>query len=75
LWFNLDCEFARQNYRKLKRKKKLYPWQITSKEVNNAEKHYLKTLDNNLKKTHRKEMSRGMKALRNNYPKEYWKIY
>ena len=49
-WFNLDCKFARQNYRKLKRKKKIYPWQITSEEVNNAEKHY-KTLDSNLKKT------------------------
>ena len=24
-WFNLDCKFARQNYLKLKRKKKLYP--------------------------------------------------
>jgi hypothetical protein len=47
-WFNLDCKFARQNYRKLKRKKKLYPWQITSEEVNNAEKHYKKTLDSNL---------------------------
>jgi hypothetical protein len=34
-------------------------------------KSYLKTLDNNLKKNHRKEMSRGMKALRKNYPKEY----
>ena len=31
-------------------KEKIIPWQITSKEVNNAEKHYLKTLDNNLKK-------------------------
>ena len=60
-WFNLDCKFARQNYRKLKRKKKLYPWQITSEEVNNAEKHYNKTLDSNLKK-HRKEMSRRMKT-------------
>jgi hypothetical protein len=41
-WFNLDCKFTRQNYRKLKRKKKLYPWQITSEKVNNAEKHYKK---------------------------------
>ena len=37
-WFNLYCKFARQNYRKLKRKKKLYPWQITSEEVNNPAK-------------------------------------
>jgi hypothetical protein len=33
-----------------------------------------KTLDSNLKKKHRKEMSRRMKTLRKNDPKEYWKI-
>jgi hypothetical protein len=55
------CKFARQNYRKLKRKKKLYPWQITSEEVNNAEKHYKFFLDSNLKK-HRKDMSRHRSA-------------
>ena len=53
---------------KIKTKKKLYPWQITSEEVNNAEKHYKKTLDSNLKK-HRKEMSRRMKTLRKNIGK------
>ena len=37
-WFNLDCKFARQNYRILKRKKKIYHWQITSEKVNNAKK-------------------------------------
>jgi hypothetical protein len=50
-WFNLDCKFAQQNYRKLKRKKKLYPWQITSEEVNNAEKHYKKTFRQQSEKT------------------------
>jgi hypothetical protein len=50
-WFNLDCEFARQNYRKLKRKKKLYPWQITPKEVNNAVKHYKKNFRQQSEKT------------------------
>ena len=50
-WFNLDCKFARQNYRKLKRKKKLYPWQITSEEVNNAEKHYKKNFRQQSEKT------------------------
>ena len=50
-WFNLDCKFTRQNYRKLKRKKKLYPWQITSEEVNNAEKHYKKNIRQQSEKT------------------------
>jgi hypothetical protein len=50
-----------------------FPLKFTSEEVNNAEKHYRKTLDSNLKK-HRKEMSRRMKTLRKNDPKEYWKI-
>ena len=48
---HLDCKFARQNYRKLKRKKKLYPWQITSEEVNNAEKHYEKNFRQQSEKT------------------------
>ena len=55
---------------KIKTKEKIIPWQITSEKVNNAEKHYKKTLDSNLK-NHRKEMSRRMKTLRKNDPKEY----
>ena len=50
-WFNLVCKFARQNYQKIKRKKILYPWQITSEEVNNAEKHYRKNFKQQSEKT------------------------
>ena len=64
-------QFRLQICRKLKRKKNLYP--ITSEEVNNTEKHYKKTLDSNLKK-YRKEMSRCMKTLRKNYPKNIGKF-
>ena len=39
-WFNLDCRFARQNYRKLKRRRKLHPSPELSAEIDKAEKHY-----------------------------------
>ena len=74
-WLKLDCKFARQNYGKLKRKKKLYP-----EEINNAEKHYKKTLDSNLKKT-----PEGNVKAYDNFTKrwserilktfKYWKVY
>ena len=72
-WFTNDCKFARQNYRKLKRKLKKRPSTLLKNQVKESEKKYKKTLDKALK-TYKKNMMQKMKKLRSNNTKEYWQI-
>ncbi|CAG2255590.1 MPC2 [Mytilus edulis] len=44
-WFNEECRFERQNYRKLKRKLKFRKTDTLKREVSEAEKRYKNTLD------------------------------
>ena len=55
-WFNIDCNFARQNYRKLKRRYKKYPSQFSREQYKKSEKEYKKLLDKTIK-NYRKNMA------------------
>ncbi|XP_063436930.1 uncharacterized protein LOC134718363 [Mytilus trossulus] len=72
-WFNLECKFERQNYRKFKRKLKARPSPLLSYKVKESEKRYKKVMDKAIKK-HKKDMARKLKNLRSQNTKEYWKI-
>ncbi len=48
-WFNQDCRFARQNYRKLKRNINKKSNKKQRDEFNICEKNYKKLLDNKIK--------------------------
>ncbi|CAG2241030.1 unnamed protein product [Mytilus edulis] len=72
-WFNEECRFERQNYRKLKRKLKFRKTDTLKREVSEAEKRYKNTLDANSKK-YRKQMRSKLKYMKTSDPKEYWNL-
>ena len=72
-WFNIDCKFARQNYRKLKRRVNNSSPAFMHRELRLAEKEYKKVLDKSLK-IYRRNLSKKLKNLRSNNTKEYWQI-
>ena len=67
-WFNIDCKLARQNYRKMKRKKG--ESQFSYNLAKNSEKEYKKVF-NKAMKNYRKKMTKEMKTLRSQNTKEY----
>jgi len=50
-WFGADCKFAREHYRKLKRRSKTNNTEETRKLMRKAEKDYKKQMDVSIKKT------------------------
>ena len=72
-WFDLDCKFERQYYRKMKRKHKFRNSDNSRKELKEAEKKYKKQMDTSIRK-YRQKMKKELKTLRSKNPKEYWKI-
>jgi hypothetical protein len=72
-WFGADCKFARQHYRKLKRRSKTNNTEETRELMKKAEKYYKKQMYVSIKK-HRKEMTKKIKNLRSNNSKEFWKL-
>jgi hypothetical protein len=72
-WFNVECKLARQNYRKLRRKYKKHRTEKNKEELNNSEKYYKRTLDKN-QKLYRNKITKQLRNLRTNNPKEYLKI-
>ncbi|XP_063436376.1 uncharacterized protein LOC134717812 [Mytilus trossulus] len=72
-WFNYDCKFARQNFRKLKRRLKFSPSLLLYNEVKDSERKYKKVMDKAIK-THRRDMAKRLKNLRSQNSKEYWNI-
>jgi hypothetical protein len=70
-WFDIDCKRARQNYRKMKRKKgeSQYSYNLAK----DSEKEY-KTVLNKAMKNYRKKMTKEMKNLRSQNTQEYWQI-
>jgi hypothetical protein len=72
-WFNVECKLARQNYRKLRRKYKKNRTEKNKEELNNSEKYYKRTLDKN-QKLYRNKITKQLRNLHTNNPKEYWKI-
>ncbi|VDI28266.1 Hypothetical predicted protein [Mytilus galloprovincialis] len=72
-WFDVECKFARQNYRKLKRRFKSKNSCQNHLDMLNAEKVYKKVLDNKNRKF-RNDLSNKIQNLRGNNPKEFWKI-
>lgn len=72
-WFNHECKFERQNYRKLKRKYKKIKTERLKREVTEAETRYKKTLDKH-SKSYRREMRKKFKNLKSTDPKEYWNL-
>ena len=67
-WFDIDCKRARQNYRKMKRKKgeSQYSYNLAK----DSEKE-CKTVLNKAMKNYRKKMTKEMKTLRSQNTKEY----
>jgi vacuolar-type H+-ATPase subunit H len=72
-WFDLDCKFERQYYRKMKRKHKFRNSDNSRKELKEAEKNHKKQMDTSIRK-YRQKMKTELKTLRSKNPKEYWKI-
>jgi hypothetical protein len=72
-WFSVECKLARQNYRKLRRKYKKNRTEKNKEELNNSEEYYKTTLDKN-QKLYRNKITKQLRNLRTNNPKEYWKI-
>ena len=72
-WFDHECKFARQHYRKLKRKFKYRPTNVQKREILDAEKRYKKLLDISSKK-YRKDMRNKFKNLKTSNTKEYWRL-
>jgi hypothetical protein len=72
-WFDLECRFARQNYRKLKKCFKCLTSPQNRLAMIHAEKHYKHTLDRKYK-NYRKKFSEGIQNLSRNNPKEFWKL-
>jgi hypothetical protein len=70
-WFDIESKRARQNYRKMKRKKgeSQYSYNLAK----NSEKEYKKVL-NKAMKNYRKKMTKKMKNLRYQNTEEYWRI-
>ena len=57
-WFDLDCTFERQYYRKMKRKHKLRNSNNSRKELKEAEKKYRKQMDISMRKYRQKMKKR-----------------
>ncbi|CAG2216686.1 unnamed protein product [Mytilus edulis] len=72
-WFDEECKFARQNYRKLKRRFKSKNHSKNHSDMLNAEKAYKNILDSKFR-NFRKDLSDKIQNLRGKNPKEYWKI-
>jgi hypothetical protein len=72
-WFNYECIFARQNYRKLKRKLKIKRTEALKQDVAEAEKRYKKTLDKHCK-IYRADMRKKIQKLKTSDSKKYWKL-
>ncbi|XP_071138846.1 uncharacterized protein [Mytilus edulis] len=72
-WFDVECKFARQNYRKLKRRFKSKNSCQNHLDMLNAEKVYKKVLDNKNRKF-RNDLLNKIQNLRGNNPKKFWKI-
>ena len=72
-WFDLDCTFERQYYRKMKRKHTFRNSNNSRKELKEAEKKYRKQMDISMRK-YRQKMKKKLKTLRSKNAKEYWKI-
>jgi uncharacterized protein YcbK (DUF882 family) len=72
-WFYVECKLARQNYRKLRTKYKKNQTEKNKEELNNSEKYYKRTLDKN-QKLYRNKITKQLRNLHTNNPKEYWKI-
>jgi hypothetical protein len=49
-WFDLDCKFERQHYRKMKRKHKFRNSDNSRKELKEVEKKYKKQMDTSIRK-------------------------
>ncbi|CAG2237322.1 unnamed protein product [Mytilus edulis] len=72
-WFDEECKFARQNYRKLKRRFKSKNHSKNHSDMLNAEKAYKHILDSKFR-NFRKDLSDKIQNLRGKNPNEYWKI-
>ena len=57
-WFDLDCKFERQYYRKMKRKHKFRNSDNSRKELKEAEKKYKKQMDTSIRKYRQKNEER-----------------
>ena len=66
-------QISTTNYRKLRRKYKKNRTEKNKEELNNIEKYYKRTLDKN-QKLYRNKITKQLRNLRTNNPKEYWKI-
>ena len=72
-WFNIDCKFARQNYRKLKRKCKSNKSGENLNAMKASEKYYKKKLNQAIK-IHHKKMSKEIDSLKSQNSKTYWQL-
>jgi len=72
-WFDKDCKFARQNYRKLKTIFHKYRTKINKQMLAESEKKYKRTLDKTQRK-YRQNLCRRLKNMRTKDPKDFWKI-
>jgi hypothetical protein len=57
-WFDLECKFERQYYRKMKRKHKFRNSDNSRKELKEAEKKYKKQMDTSIRK-YRQKIKKG----------------
>ncbi|CAC5383795.1 unnamed protein product [Mytilus coruscus] len=72
-WFNRECKFARQNYRKFRRKFKINRTTVSRSNLAGSENIYKKTLDKN-HRLYRQNLSKKLKELRTKNSREYWKV-
>lgn len=63
-WFDIDCKFARQNYRKMKRRRKQRNSDSSKRELKDAEKKYKKQMHISIRK-YRRNMKTKLKKPEN----------
>ena len=72
-WFNDDCHFERQNFRKRKRKFKTCRTDQNFQDLKQAEKRYKKVMDQAIL-DHKRNLSKKIKNLKSNNSQEFWKL-
>lgn len=72
-WFDVDCKFARKNFRKLKRKFKTNRSRSNYNNMKQAEARYKKTLDEKYK-LYCKNLSKNINDMKSNNSKEFWRF-
>jgi asparagine N-glycosylation enzyme membrane subunit Stt3 len=70
LIFAFPFSFAKQKYGKYKKNRT----EKNKEELNNSEKYYKRTLDKN-QKLYRNKITKQLRNLRTNNPKEYWLFF